>query len=134
MDYIPESLTLTVTVPTYDHMQVFSDDATGTMDWDNPHDNRKYYLYEPQLTRYGWGYEGWGLGEWGAGWTIDISVNAFVSSPGLYKFAVVCFDTAGNQGDNGSVTETYQTPRPKKPGAWGTGAANYSDDILTIDL
>lgn len=143
MDYLPESLTITVTVPTYDYLMVYSDDATDTMDWTDSHDDRKYILHEPQFpyeeydsdtVRAGWGYEGWGEGEWGAGWTIAMSISANVSTPGLYTFGVACFDTAGNQGDNGSTVETYQTPRPKLPGDWGADAATYSSNILTVDL
>ena len=143
MDYLPESLTLTVIVPTYDYMQVFSDGGTGTMEWVTPHDSRRYILHEPQFpyeeydsytVRAGWGYEGWGIGGWGAGWTIAMSVTAHVSTPGLWQFAIVCFDIAGNQGANGTVTETYQTLQPKPPGNWGTDAATFASDILTVDL
>jgi len=143
MDYLPESLTLTATLPTYDYTMVYSDGATGTMDWTDSHDGRKYILHESSFpfetyvattVRAGWGYEGWGLGMWGAGWTIGMSVTAHVSLPGLWQFAFVNFDIAGNQGENGATTETYQTPQPKPPGNWGTDAAVYADDILTVDL
>ncbi len=133
MDYIPETITLTVTLPTDDYMVIRSDDTTGTMDWTNGHDNQKFRLDDSSLTRYGWGYGGWGLGNWGAGWT-NISATTNVALPGLWTFAVVAYDIAGNVGSNGETAETYQTPQPKKPGKWGTDAASYANNILTLDL
>ena len=139
VDYLPETVTLTFSdandnaLPTNNYLKVYSDLTTGTMDWVGAHDDRKYSMTEPQLTRLGWGYGGWGLGGWGGGFT-EISVVANISIPGLWQFGVAMFDFADNQGDNGSVTETYQTPQPKPPGDWGTTAASYTNPILTVDL
>lgn len=112
--------------------QVFFDNATGEIDYENPLTRRPIRLWPAWQAKAGFGTSGFGLGDFGydsaaavglgkgsfgrGQFGLDADVIDWISRPlaaGTYKFAVRVVDGAGNESCSAETGEITVTPAAK---------------------
>ncbi len=116
-------------LPVGSKIQVYCDNGTGQIDYDNPFNSRPVYVWPSWqdkagfgMSRFGlsdFGYDsaaavGFGKGGFGRDWFgIDVDMIEWVSrelEAGVYKFAIKVADQSGNESDSSEVKEVTVIP------------------------
>jgi len=137
-----------------DYAQLHGNGGSGAIDWDTPLNTRDYDLFPGGAGIFGWGGAPWGHFRWGhshamqtPGWGFQpwgrfpwghgtgiIEATVTVHYCGDYKFALACYDQAGN-GHEGSPQELEVTIHIAPPTPTGLTKTSYDKDtdILVLD-
>jgi hypothetical protein len=109
--------------------QVYFDNGTGEIDYDNPVNDYPIKIWSAWQDKAGFGMSKFGVTDFGYdsaaavgfgkgcfGWSqfgVDADVLEWLSRPmetGIYKFAIVLIDNAGNRSNSSETTEVTVTP------------------------
>ena len=106
MQYLGKTITASATITAQDYeqsdyAQLFSDNQTGVMDYDDPLVERTRNMFVK-----GWGHFAWGAAAW-TDRSLTLSLSAWITSLGLWEFAVLTFDSLGNTTTTGVDTDQY---------------------------
>lgn len=137
-----------------DYAQLHGNGGSGAIDWDTPVTPAVYDIFPNAAGIFGWGLAPWGHSRWGhghsmrtPGWghlpwgrhpwghgTTVIEIAYQVDYCGDYKFALACYDQAGNVhvGDPAEVLLLIHVP-PPVPAGLKKNAYNKTTGILTLD-
>ena len=136
-----------------DYAQLHGNGGSGAIDWSSPLNNRDYSLFPGGAGIYGWGRAPWGRFRWGHGHSMQ--ATGFGSLPwgrfpwghgtgvieavvtvrycGAYKFALACYDIAGNDHE-GSPEELDVPVHIAPPTPTGLTKTSYNKETDTLVL